>query len=80
MNAADPDLGFSYRANRSGDLEISREGRIVTRLRGKAADRALVRLEAADFPQQQQIMARLTGNYRRGNERQAGQHNRNRRD
>lgn len=63
------DLGFSYRLTQSGELEISRGGRVVTRLRGMAAAKAASRLEDADFPSQQQRLARLTGNYRRGNER-----------
>ena len=63
------DLGFSYRLSHSGELEISRDGRVVTRLRGRAAAKASAQLEGADFPSQQQRMARLTGNYKRGNER-----------
>lgn len=71
MASADPDLGFSYRLTQSGELEISRGGRMVTRLRGRAAAKAAAQLEGADFTSRQQRLARLTGNYRRGNERQA---------
>jgi hypothetical protein len=73
----DADLGFSYRTTRSGGLDISRDGRVVTRLHGKSADKAIARLESASFEAQQQLLARLTGNYRRGNERQARSHERN---
>lgn len=74
----DADLGFSYRETKSGDIDIQRNGRSVTVLRGKQAAKALARLAHADFEGQQQIMARLTGNYRRGNESDAGKHPRNR--
>jgi hypothetical protein len=67
---ANGDLGFSYRLNKSGDLEIYRDGRLVTHLRGKSATRAALQLETANFESRQQLLARLTGNYRRGNERQ----------
>ena len=69
MPAADGDLGFDWRAYRSGELAISRHGRVVSRMRGSAADKAVLQLEALDHSGQQQLLARLTGNYRRGNER-----------
>lgn len=72
------DLGFSYRAYKSGDLEISRAGRVVTVLRGGAARAALAKLDAQSFHQQQQFLARVTGHYRQGNERAASRHVRNR--
>ncbi len=62
------DLGFEYRLYRNGDLVISRYGRPVTRLSGGAAQRAAVRLDSLPRSLQQQLMARLTGNYKRGNE------------
>ncbi len=74
----DADLGFSYRETKSGEIDIRRDGRSVTMLRGKQAAKALARLAGADFETEQQILARLTGNYRRGNESDAGKHPRNR--
>jgi hypothetical protein len=62
-------LGFSWRRTKDGRVRISREGRVVTTLRRGAAERFIRRVEAADEPTQQQLMARATGNYRRGNER-----------
>jgi len=59
-------LGFSFASRKSGEVVISRHGEVVTILRGVAAQRFLSRV-AADDPQQ--VMARATGNYRRGNER-----------
>lgn len=69
MTGKAADLGFSYRVTQAGELEISRDGRVVTRLRGRAATKAATQLESADVEAQQQRLARLTGNYRRGNER-----------
>jgi hypothetical protein len=60
------DLGFTFAARSSGDVAISRHGKVVTVLRGDAATRFLRRIESGD---PQQVMARATGNYRRGNER-----------
>jgi hypothetical protein len=65
------DLGFAYHARKNGDVEILREGRLVTLLRDKEAQTLLARIAQADFPAGQQMMARVTGNYKRGNERTA---------
>jgi hypothetical protein len=59
------DLGFAYRVRKSGEVVIERHDRVVTILRGKAATRFLQRIELSD---PQQAMARVTGNYKRGNE------------
>lgn len=60
------DLGFSYAVRKDGVVAVSRDHREVAVLRGAAAARFLRRVAAGD-PQQE--MARVTGNYRRGNER-----------
>ena len=73
------DLGFSYRIRRNGELEILHHGRMASTLRGSDADDFLAEVEAADEGDAQQLMARITGNYKRGNERLASQHPRNRR-
>ncbi len=62
-------LGFSYRAAKDGTVFIDREGRRVTTLRGTSADRFLAGAATADDDAKQQLMARVTGNYKRGNER-----------
>lgn len=51
---------------KSGDVVISHHGRQATILRGKRAERFLSRLESAN---EQELMARVTGNYKRGTER-----------
>jgi hypothetical protein len=58
-------LGFDYRLRASGEVVITRHGTPVTTLRGAAAQRFLKRVESGD---PQQVMARATGNYKRGNE------------
>jgi len=72
------DLGFTYRATRGGEVFVHHRGKLATTLRGDAAADFLLEIEGADHGGQQQIMARVTGNYRRGNERLAKNHPRNR--
>lgn len=71
---AHPPSGFEYK--RVGDeVVISHNGRRATTLRGAVADQFLADIEGVD---PQQLMARLTGNYKHGNERTAKNHPRNR--
>lgn len=65
------DLGFSYRIRKSGEIDIDHHGKLAATLRGAAAAKFLAKVEAGDFALGQQLMARLTGNYKRGNERAA---------
>jgi hypothetical protein len=67
--------GFSYTVRKGGDVVISHHGVIAATLRGQPAVRFLADVESGD---PQGLMARVTGNYRRGNERQARSHPRNR--
>lgn len=79
MSASDRgDLGFSYRATKRGEVFVHHRGRLATTLRGAAAADFMLEVEGAGADEQQQIMARVTGNYRRGNERLAKNHPRNR--
>jgi len=66
--------GFAYH-RRGDDVIITHHGKPATTLRGERARSFLEDIETADS---QEIMARLTGNYRRGNERQARNHPLNR--
>lgn len=62
------DHPFSWRS--AGDeVHISHLGRRVTVLRGAAAARFVSRVQAASEWGAQQLMARMTGNFKRGNER-----------
>lgn len=73
------DLGFSYRTRKSGDVEIAHHGRVATTLRGPEAKDFLAEMQVNSHAEAQHLMARLTGNYKRGNERVASSHPRNRR-
>lgn len=63
------DLGFSYTARKNGDVVILHHGRVAATLRGRQARAFLAVCEAGDARAAQHRMARLTGNYKRGNER-----------
>ncbi len=72
-------LGFTFRVRKSGEVEIFHRGRLASTLRGHDADdfkQAVMDEQSADS---QQLMARITGNYKHGNERKASEHPRNRR-
>lgn len=61
---------FDHRATKDGRVAIRRGGRLVTTLAGARAERLLRAIETAeDDDAVQQLLARATGNYRRGNER-----------
>jgi hypothetical protein len=72
------DLGFTFRATKNGEVFVHHRGKLAATLRGEAAAEFLADIDGADNDDQQQIMARVTGNYRRGNERLAKNHPRNR--
>jgi hypothetical protein len=71
-----PPEGFAWRELPDGSVRITHHGRPATTLRGRRAADFLDDVEqGVDL---QQLLARITGNYRRGNERAARQHPRNR--
>jgi hypothetical protein len=67
---------FSYTELKNGSVHIAYEGKVVTMLKGKEAARVSNKLAGADAEQQQLIMAKITGQFKFGNERAA----KNRRD
>ena len=71
------DLGFSYRTRKSGEVEVLHHGKLASTLRGPDAQDFLNEVDAGDAADGQQLMARLTGNYKHGNERTAARHPRN---
>lgn len=75
----DSDLGFTYRTRKNGEVELLHHGRVASTLRGSDAADFLAEVEVGEPSDAQQLMARVTGNYKRGNERLARQHARNRR-
>jgi hypothetical protein len=60
---------FSWRATKDGRVRIARGGRVVTTLAGDVARRVVRRVDGAGESAAQLEMARVTGNYKRGNER-----------
>ncbi|HUG08193.1 MAG TPA: hypothetical protein VMP13_04780 [Acidimicrobiia bacterium] len=58
--------GFEYSVRKNGDVVITHQRRLAAVLRGHQATRFLSQVETRDA---QQLMARITGNYKRGNER-----------
>ncbi len=57
---------FSYRVAKDDTVLVSWNGRTVTTLRG---DRARQFLDEVGRGEEQRVMARYTGNFKRGNER-----------
>jgi hypothetical protein len=66
--------GFDY-SLRGAEVVITHSGRTAATLRGDAAARFLADVDRGD---PQLLMARVTGTYKRGNERLARNHPRNR--
>jgi hypothetical protein len=77
--SASADLGFSYRSRKSGEVQVLHRGTVASTLRGSDAAEFLAEVSAGSAADAQQLMARVTGNYKRGNERLAAAHPRNRR-
>ncbi len=63
------DAAFAYQTRKSGEVEISYHGRPVTTLRDEAATKFVNRIDGLGDPEAQHLMARVTGNFKRGNER-----------
>jgi hypothetical protein len=70
--------GFEYRTRGDGSVVVAHHGRAAVTLRGGRAAEFLAEIDECDAAGAQEVMARWTGNYRRGNERRARQHPRNR--
>ena len=71
MATPDPlaDEPFTFLSRADGTIVIRYHDAPVTLLRGKAAERFASRITDADPSAAQQLMARVTGNFKRGNER-----------
>lgn len=76
---ATDDLGFKLRKRKNGAVDVLHHGRVAATLRGTEGLAFLEQIEQAGGAGGQHLMARLTGNYKRGNERTASAHPRNRR-
>ena len=60
---------FAYRTTKDGQLFISWQGRQVVTLKGPDARRFLARIAALDAAGVQLALAKVTGNFKHGNER-----------
>ena len=70
------DLGFTFRETKKGEIVIHHHGKQASILRGFRAQKVKEELNSSMFGEQQQLMARLTGNYKHGNERKNRNFNR----
>ncbi len=68
---------FTFRVRKNQEIEILHHGRLASTLRGNDAIDFLSEVESGSEDDAQQLMARITGNYKHGNERLASQHPRN---
>jgi len=60
---------FSYRITKDKKVFILYEGKQVTTLSGKKAGDFIAKIQNAESKEVQLIMAKITGNFKRGNEK-----------
>jgi hypothetical protein len=60
---------YSYITTKDGAVRVAFRGRHVVTLAGSGAQRLASRLEGADAEHAQLLLAKATGNFKRGNER-----------
>jgi len=60
---------FAYKITKDKKVFISYESKHVTTLSGKKAEEFIKRIENAEGKDAQLIMAKVTGNFKRGNEK-----------
>lgn len=70
------DLGFSFQF-KDGILIIYRDGMLIKKIKGHNAYKFIERTRILTEAELQIEMARITGDYKRGNERKARKHQRN---
>ena len=78
MTGGISNLGFEYKTFKNGEVEIRRFGKRIAVLRKTEAEDFLDAIEHCTDGEIQMEMARITGNYKHGNERRAADHPRNR--
>lgn len=60
---------FDYTATKDGRVLITWYGKHVTTLKGEKARKFLAQVDGLDEREAQLVMAKVTGNFKRGNER-----------
>ncbi len=63
------DEPFAYSVTKDGRVRITWRSAVVVTFSGAKASRLVASLDAADPEQAQHLLARATGNFKRGNER-----------
>ena len=63
---------FTYKLSKDKKVFISWHGKQVTTLSGKKSEEFLKKIENSSFHEMQLIMAKATGNFKRGNEKGRG--------
>jgi hypothetical protein len=58
-------VGFEWTQRKNGDVVVTHHARVAATLRGRAAIKFVSDVGRGD---PQEVMARVTGNYKRGNE------------
>ena len=59
-------VGFEWTQRKNGEVVVTHHARVAVILRGRAATKFVSDVARGD---PQEVMARVTGNYKRGNER-----------
>lgn len=67
-NRFDDDV-FTWQVTKNGKLLISWEGRVVTTLAGREAQKLIDKLDQSNRREIQHLLARATGKFKHGNER-----------
>ena len=60
---------FSYKITKDNKVFLYWHGKQVSMLRGKESERFIAKVNNANTKEAQLIMAKLTGNFKRGNEK-----------
>lgn len=63
------DEPFSYQASKDGKVLLYYRGKLVRTLNGEKATKFMAQIEDAGDTEAQLIMAKITGNFKRGNEK-----------
>lgn len=64
------DSPFDFRRYKNGNVSVFWNNKEVTILKGANAQKFLADIETADEFEKQLLMAKITGNFKRGNERE----------
>jgi hypothetical protein len=66
---------FDYRVTKDGRVMLYWQDKHIKTLAGKEAQRFIEKIDGLDDHDAQLVMAKATGNFKRGNERTASEHN-----